>query len=189
MMKILGIVGSPRPGGNTERLTKMALNEISGEGIEVELISLAGKKIEPCRGCSACRKTGECVIKDDFAAIYDKMCAAEGFILASPVYFGAATPQISALISRCFVNRGKDKRAFDNKVGGPIVVARRAGKNFTFAQLLLFFMIQGMIVPGSSYWNVAIGRDIGDVENDTEGVETVRNFARKLAWLAKKVNA
>src|SRR5512135_1879571 len=118
-MKILGIVGSPRPGGNTERLTRMALDEIKAEGIEVELISLAGKKIEPCRGCSTCRKTGECVIEDDFGAIYDRMVEAEGFILSSPVYFSAATPQISALISRCFVNRGKGKRVFDNKVGGP----------------------------------------------------------------------
>jgi multimeric flavodoxin WrbA len=187
-LKILGIVGSPRPGGNTEKMTRMALDEIKAEGIDVELISLAGKKIEPCRGCSACRKTGECVIKDDFGAIYDKMAAAEGFILASPVYFSAPTPQITALISRCFVNRGKGKRVFDNKVGGPIVVARRAGKNFAFAQLLLFYMIQGMIVPGSSYWNVAIGRDIGDVTNDTEGVETIKFFAKKLAWLTKKVN-
>jgi len=187
-MKILGIVGSPRKGGNTEQLTRIALDEVQKEGIDVELISLAGKKIAPCTGCGACRSTGECVIKDDFGAIYDKMVAAEGFILTSPVYFGAATPQISSLISRCFVSR-RQKRVFDNKVGGPIVVARRAGKNFTYAQLLFFFMISGMIVPGSTYWSVAIGDDMGDVVKDTEGVETIRNFGKKLAWLAKKVNA
>jgi multimeric flavodoxin WrbA len=187
-MRILGIVGSPRSGGNTENLTRMALEEIQRDGIDVELISLADKKIQPCTACGACRSTGECVIDDDFAAIYDKMVAAEGFILASPVYFGAATPQISSLISRCYVSRRK-KRVFDNKVGGPIVVARRAGKNFAYAQLLFFFMISGMIVPGSTYWNVAIGNELGEVVKDTEGVETVKNFAKKLAWLTKKVNA
>ena len=187
-MKILGIVGSPRKGGNTEELTKIALEEIEKEGLEVELITLAGKKIAPCTGCYTCRKTGECVIKDDFEPIYEKMRMAEGFILASPVWYSAATPQMSGLISRCFVNRGV-KRPFENKVGGPLVVARRAGQNFTFAQLMFFFMIQGMIVPGSTYWNVAFGREKGEVGKDAEGVETVRHFGNKLAWLAKKVNA
>ena len=79
-------------------------------------------------------------------------------------------------------------KPFENKVGGPIVVARRAGKNFTLAQLMFFYMIQGMIVPGSTYWNVAIGRHKGQAANDEEGVKTIRNFGRKLAWLAKKVN-
>jgi len=187
-MKILGITGSPRPGGNTERLTRVALDEIKAAGIEVELISLAGKRIEPCKACFGCRPSGRCVIKDDFEAIYDKMAAADGFILASPVYFGAASPQITCLISRCFVNHGKGEKVFNNKIGGPIVVGRRAGKSFAFSQLLLFFMIQGMVVPGSNYWNVAIGRDLGDVVSDAEGVETVRNFGKKLAWLAKKLN-
>ena len=77
---------------------------------------------------------------------------------------------------------------FEDKVGGPIVVARRAGQNFTYAQLMFFFMISGMIVPGSTYWNIAFGRGKGDVTEDEEGIRTVRNFGRKLAWLAKKIN-
>jgi len=76
-----------------------------------------------------------------------------------------------------------------NKVGGPIVVARRAGKNFTFAQLMFFFMIHEMIVPGSTYWNVAFGRGKGEVEKDEEGVKTIKNFARNIAWLVKKLHA
>jgi multimeric flavodoxin WrbA len=186
-MKILGIVGSPRRGGNTEALTEIALEEIAEEGIETELIHLAGKKIAPCDACRTCRTTGECRIRDDFQAIHEEMVKADGFILATPVWFGAATPLMTSLISRCYVSRRSNP--FENKVGGPIVVARRAGKNFTFAQLMFFFMIHGMIVPGSTYWNVAIGDERGEVAGDEEGVRTIRNFGKKLAWLDKKLNA
>jgi len=186
-VKIVGIAGSPRVGGNTEALTSIALDEICKEGLETELISLAEKKIDPCDGCGSCRKTQKCHIKDDFETIYAKMVDACGIILATPVYYGAATPQMAALISRCYAHR--QNRPFENKVGGPIVVARRAGQNFTFAQLMFFFMIQGMIVPGSTYWNVAFGREKGEVMNDEEGLRIVRNFGRKLAWLAKKLNS
>jgi len=158
-MKIVGVVCSPRFGGNAETLTRICLEEISKEGLDTELISLAGKKITPCDACGQCRTTGKCHINDDFEEIYAKMVEADGFVLATPVYFGAAAPQIVSLISRCYVHG--PKRSFENKVGGPIVVARRAGHNFAFAQLMLFFMIQGMIVPGSTYWNIAFGREKG----------------------------
>jgi len=187
-MKIVGIVGSPRHGGNTETLTRIALGEIQKEGLDTELISLAGKKIEPCDGCGACRTAGKCHIKDDFESIYAKMDEADGIILATPVYFGAATPQMTSLISRCYAYRGV-KRPFENKVGGPIVVARRAGHNFTFAQLMFFFMISGMIVPGSTYWNIAFGRERGEVVKDEEGVNTIKHFGRKLAWLTKRIKS
>jgi multimeric flavodoxin WrbA len=184
-MKVVGIVGSPRQGGNTETLTRIALEEIQKEGLETELISLAGKKIEPCDGCRSCSKTGKCHIKDDFDSIFLKMKEADGIILATPVYYGAATPQITSLISRFYSTRGKPLK---NKVGGPIVVARRAGHNFTFAQLMFFFMISEMIVPGSSYWNVAFGRSKGDVLKDEEGINTIKNFGHNLAWLLKKIH-
>jgi len=183
-MKVVGIVGSTRLGGNTEILTNIALDEIKKEGIETELISLAGKKIEPCDGCRACLETGRCHFSDDFEQIYAKMVEADGIILASPVYYGAASPQIVGLISRFYSKRDKPLR---RKVGGPIVVARRAGKNFTFAQLMFFFMIQEMIVPGSSYWNVAFGRLKGDVLKDEEGTNTIKTFGKNIAWLLKKL--
>ena len=160
------------------------LKEIRKAGLRTELISLAGKKIAPCDGCRGCVKTGKCHIKDDFDPILAKMLRAEGIILATPVYYGAATPQIVSLISRCYRLREK---AFKNKVGGPIVVARRAGQNFTFAQLMFFFMIHEMIVPGSTYWNVAFGREKGEVEKDTEGMETAWNFGKNMAFLVKRL--
>jgi len=185
-MKVVGIVGSPRLGGNTEILTRIALEEIGKDGLETELITLARKKIAPCDACRSCAKTGKCHFKDDFGSIYTKVKKADGVILATPVYYGAATPQIAALISRFYSIRGKPLK---HKVGGPIVVARRAGKNFTFAQLMFFFMIHEMIVPGSTYWNVAFGRGKGEVEKDEEGVNTIKNFAHNIAWLIKKIKA
>jgi multimeric flavodoxin WrbA len=185
-MKVVGIVGSPRRGGNTEILTQVALREIEKEGLETELISLAGKKVEPCDACGGCYKTGNCHIKDDFDSILLRMKEADGIILASPVYFSAATPQITSFISRFHGINGKPLR---NKVGGPIVVARRAGQNFTFAQLMFFFMIAEMIVPGSIYWNVAFGRAKGDVSKDEEGIRTIKSFGHRIAWLIKKLNA
>jgi multimeric flavodoxin WrbA len=188
-MKIVGIVGSPRSGGNTEDITRIALYEIEKEGLETELITLAGKKIAPCDDCRACQTTHKCKFNDDFESIYQKMAEAEGFILASPVYFGAATPQMTSFISRCTAHSGSyTGMQLENKVGGPIVVARRAGKTFTFAQLLFFFMSTGVIVPGSVYWNLAFGWEKGEAVGDKEGVEEVKTFARRLAWLAKKIN-
>lgn len=185
-MKVVGIVGSARKGGNTEILTNIALEEIRKEGIETELISLADKKIKPCDGCGGCSKTDRCRLKDDFEEVYAKVLEADGLILASPVYYGAASPQIVAFISRFYPKHGKP---LSRMVGGPIVVARRAGQNFTFAQLMYFFMIQEMVVPGSTYWNVAFGRAKGDVLKDEEGVNTVKRFGQNMAWLLKKIKA
>jgi multimeric flavodoxin WrbA len=185
-VKVVGIVGSPRRGGNTEILTQIALDEIRKEDIGTELIRLAEKKIAPCDGCRGCTETGKCHIKDDFASVFAKMKEADGIILATPVYYGAATPQIVSLISRFEAAQDKPLR---RKVGGPIVVARRAGHTFTLAQLLFFFMINEMIVPGSSYWNVAFGRQKGDVLKDKEGIRTIKNFAHNTAWLIKRIHS
>lgn len=184
-MKVVGIVGSARRGGNTEILTQIALDEIQKEGIETELIRLAEKKMLPCDGCRDCKETGKCHIKDDFASVFAKMKEADGIILATPVYYGAATPQIVSLFSRFYATRDKPLK---RKVGGPIVVARRAGHNFTLAQLMFFFMISEMIIPGASYWNIAFGRRKGDVLKDKEGIDTIKNFAHNTVWLLKKIH-
>ena len=187
MVYILGIVGSPRVGGNTELFVAEALKAAEEEGAEAELLRLADKKLEPCDACLSCREPKECRIKDDFQEIFEKMVKADGIILASPVYFSSATPKIKSLIDRAgYVSIAKG-RVFENKVGGAMAVARRAGQNFTFAELLFFFLHQGMIVPGSTYWNIAFGRKKGEVVKDAEGLETARNFAKKMVWLIRKI--
>jgi len=187
-MKIIAISGSPRAGGNTETLLKVALDVLCERGIDTELISLAGKSILPCTACMACRSEERCILKDDFDPIYRDMVDSDGFIVGSPVYFGSATPELMALLDRAgYVSRHHGHR-FNRKVGGAVAVARRIGQNFTFAQLLMWFMINGMIVPGSSYWNIAFGREKGDVLKDEEGIRTIRTFADNIAWLLKKIH-
>jgi multimeric flavodoxin WrbA len=186
MIRILGIVGSPRTGGNTELLVAEALRSAEESHAEIELVRLADKEIKPCDACGSCSTSKECKIRDNFQEIFDKMVKADGIILGSPVYFGSATPQIMALIHRAGLVSGARGRVFENKAGGAMVVARRAGHNFTIAQLIFFFLIEGMIIPGSTYWNVAFGRKKGEVKADEEGLETARNFGKKMVWLIEK---
>jgi multimeric flavodoxin WrbA len=185
-MKVVGIVGSPRKNGNTEILTAHTLAAIAEEGIETELIRLAGLDIKPCTACDYCRTEGKCNIKDDLNPVYEKMKQADGIILATPVYFGSAT----ALMRACMERSGRISReAFQGKAGGPLVVARRAGHNFTFAELTLWFQILGFFIPGSTYWNIGFGREKGDIENDEEGMRTAWTFGKNLAFLVKKLKA
>jgi len=187
LIKIVGIVGSPRIGGNTEYLVAETLKVMEKDGVQTELVRLSDKEVKPCDACLSCRKTGDCWIEDDLKSIFDKMTNADGIILSSPVYFGSATPQIKALIDRAGYLSVAKGRVFENKIGGAIVVARRAGHNFTLAQLLFFFLHQGMIVPGSTYWNIAFGREKNEVINDDEGLQTAQNFAEKMIWLIRKI--
>lgn len=188
-MKVVAIVGSPRTNGNTEILSAHTLKAIAEEGIETEIISLAGKEIKPCNACMACVKEEACSIDDDLLPIYQKMKAAEGIILASPVYYGSCTALLKALMERAgYVSRHANN-AFSGKVGGPLVVARRAGHNFTIAELDFWFHILGMVVPGSTYWNVAFGREKGEVSQDEEGLKTAWNFGKNMALVLKKLHS
>ncbi len=187
-MKVIGIVGSPRKNGNTELLTAHTMRAIEEEGLDTELIRLAGLDIKCCDACMVCKDEERCPIEDDVFPIYLKMKEADGIVLASPVYFGSATAQIKALMDRVGYMSGPHGRPFAGKVGGALVVARRAGKNFTFAQLTYWFQILGFFIPGSTYWNVAIGRDKGTVEDDEEGLRTAWNFGKNVAFLIKKLS-
>ena len=189
-MKAIGIVGSPRKNGNTAFLVNEALKIIASEGIETGVIHLSGKKIDPCNGCLQCKKEKHCVIKgDDFESVFSEMKKADGIILASPVYFGSATSQITSLLHRAAYVQRQTGEYFSGKIGGPIVVARRAGHNFTLAQLLLWYFVNDMIVVGSSYWNIGIAGSAGkkDIATDTEGIETIRHFAKSMARVMKKL--
>jgi len=189
-MRAIAICGSPRVEGNTEILLSRCLKKLNEEGIESKLVRLAGMTIRGCIGCGKCReiKDGTCVVKnDDFAGILEDMKTADILITGSPVYFGSATPEIMAVLDRAgYVSRGNGN-FFSRKIGGPVTVARRAGQNFTYGQLLYWYTINDMIVPGSSYWNIALGGKAGQVINDEEALRTVDRFAENCAWLAKKV--
>lgn len=187
-MKVVGITGSPRKGGNTEIMTAYSLKAIAEEGLETELVSLAGLDIKPCSACMACSRGEQCSIDDDLFPVYLKMKAADGIILASPVYYGSATALIKGLMERTGYISRFNGEPFKGKVGGSLVVARRAGQNFTLAQLTFWFQILGMTVPGSSYWNMAFGRSSGEVSGDEEGMKTTWNFGKNVAMVMKKLN-
>lgn len=187
-MKVLAICGSPRPRGNTYHLLQEAVRVLNQQGIDTAYLSLHDKDIRPCLACEKCStEKNRCAQEDDFNALYEIMAQADGFIVGSPVYFGSATPNLMALLDRAGYVARKGDNIFARKVGSPIVVARRAGVNFTYAQLLYFFMIMGMVVPGSTYWPIAYGREPGEVVKDEEGMKTVAALAENLAWLLKKL--
>ena len=185
MLKAIGIVGSPRKGGNTEILTTHCLKAMAEEGVETELITLAGLDIRGCNACGYCfEHPGECSIKDGMQAVREKMVEADVIIVSSPVYFGAATALVRGLLERAaFCERG----AFAGKVGGPMVVARRAGQNFTFAELNFWFYLNGITAPAGTYWNMSVGWEKGGVTKDEEGMQTAWNFGKNCARVAKKL--
>ena len=115
------------------------------------------------------------------------MKESHAIVLSSPVYSGSATALLKAFMERTgYISTGSGK-VFSGKVGGPLVVARRAGQNFTFAQILYWFHVQGFFMPGSTYWNIAFGREKGEVEQDSEGLKTAWNFGKNIAFLIKKL--
>jgi multimeric flavodoxin WrbA len=161
------------------------------QGIDGELVTLAGKTIRGCNACGACIESRDTtcpgITDDDYQTFFEKMVKVDIIIVGSPVHFGSAAPELMALLDRAgYVSRANGN-LFSRKIGGPIAVARRAGHNFTFAQLLFWYMINDMVVPGSSYWNVALAREAGAVSDDSEALATIDRFADNLAWLAGKL--
>ncbi|HUT68587.1 MAG TPA: flavodoxin family protein [Dehalococcoidales bacterium] len=187
-MKAIGIVGSPRKGGNTEILTAHCLKAIAEEGLETELAPLAGLDIKGCNACGYCYEHDGCSIEDDLQPVFAKMIKADAIIVASPVYYGSATSLIKGFLERAgYMARRAGGLA--GKVGGPLVVARRGGQNFTFAELLFWFHIMQIINPGSIYWNMAFGREKGEVQKDEEGLKIAWHFGKNVAKLVKKLKA
>lgn len=189
-MKVIALNGSPRKGGNTAMLLGRVLEEIKKEGIETELLEFAGKKIHGCVACYKCSKNldKKCAIdNDDFNKIYEKMLASDGIIIGSPVYVTDVTAEIKGLIDRaCIVTRANGQ-LLRRRVGAAVIAVRRAGATHAYDSINHFFGITEMIVPGSNYWNLGIGRDPGEVMNDKEGLETMRVLGANIAWLLKKI--
>lgn len=189
-MKVVGINGSPRKEGNTSILIRTVFEELEKEGIETEYIQLGGKKIAGCRACFKCwdKKNEKCTVDNDaFNECMEKMVAADGILLGSPTYFTDVSAEMKALIDRSgFVALAND-HLFKRKVGAAVVAVRRAGSTHVFDTINHLFFITQMIVPGSSYWNMGIGLEKGDVSKDEEGLATMRTLGQNMAWLMKKV--
>jgi len=191
-MKVIALNGSARKDGNTAILINLVFDELKKEGIETELMQLAGNPIAGCIACYKCfkNKNRRCSVdKDMLNVIIEKMLEADGIILGSPTYFSDVSSGMRAFIERCgFVARANDYM-FKYKVGAGVVAVRRAGAIPAFNSIMLFLHYMQMMIPGSSYWNIAIGRDPGEVLKDDEGVQTMKTLGQNMAWLLKKVRA
>ncbi len=189
-MKVIGINGSPRKDGNTYAMINTVFSALKSKGIDCEMFQLGGNALQGCTGCNWCKdhKEGRCVIESD--CINDaigKMVEADAVIIGSPTYFAALTTETKALIDRA----GRICRSqglLRRKVGAAVTPARRAGTLNVFQAINNFFLVQEMIVPGSSYWNVGMAAGPGDFDNDAEGVGIMTTLGENIAWLLEKLN-
>ncbi len=189
-MKVVAFNGSPRSNGNTHQALQIVLDELKAEGIEVELVNIADKHLEPCHACGACgrNKDQRCVYdKDRLNEWVQLMAKADGILLGSPVYFGSMSAQMKALIDRAGYVARANGDLFQRKVGAAVAVNRRAGALTTFDHMNHFFLIGQMIVPGSNYWNIVNALKPGDILADEEGVRTLKTLGKNMAWLLRKV--
>jgi len=189
-MKVVAFNGSPRNDGNTACLIHHVFDVLQAEGIETELVQVGGNLIRGCTACYQCmeRKDGRCVIQNDIVNdCIEKMRQADGILLASPTYFADVTAEMKALIDRVGLVSIANGRFLTRKVGAAVVAVRRGGSIHAFDTMNHLFLIAEMIIPGSCYWNMGIGRGKGEVEQDEEGVRTMKVLGTNMAWLLKKV--
>lgn len=188
MKKVLLLCASPRPTGNTYQVLEKCADAIEKEGLETEIISFAGKDIKSCIHCTKCSELNECSINDGLNDIITKIKESEGFIVGTPVYFGTARGDMMSALQRIGMVSGSNDNFLSWKVGGPIAVARRGGHTSTLQEMLMFYFINDMIVPGSNNWNMVFGWKPGEVQDDKEGLEAIRRFGCNVATLIKKLD-
>ncbi len=189
-MNVVAFNASARKDGNTAILLRRVLQELEREGIATELVQLAGETIHGCLACRKCsaNRDRRCSRDDDVVnACIEKMLAADGILLGSPTYFTDVSTEMKALIDRCGFVAKANGDMFRRKVGAAVVAVRRAGSTHAFDTMNHFFTLRPMIVPGSSYWNMGIGLEKGDVEKDEEGLRTMKVLGENMAWLLKKL--
>ena len=183
-MKVLIINGSPRVNGNST----IALNEMvrifEKEGVETDVVQIGNKDVRGCIACGTCFKKGQCVFDDVVNELAPKFEAADGLVVASPVYYASANATLIACLDRLFYSTHFDKTM---KVGASVVCARRGGLSATFDELNKYFTICGMPVASSQYWNSVHGREPGQAEQDAEGLQTMRTLARNMTFLMKSI--
>jgi multimeric flavodoxin WrbA len=185
--KVILLSASPRKDGNTARLIDECAGVIAAAGLEVETVSLAGMRINSCIACGRCAELGECSQDDGLNEIISKLKDAQGFVIGSPVYFGTARGDLMSALQRIGMVSKSGSGFLSRMVGGPIAVARRGGHTASIQEMLMFYLINDMVVAGSTYWNMVFGRLPGEAMDDQEGLATVRRFAENVAWLINKL--
>jgi multimeric flavodoxin WrbA len=194
-MKVVAFSGSARKDGNTAILVRQAFAELEKEGIETELVQLAGETIRGCTACYKCfgSKDQRCAVSSETGDVVNdciaKMVAADGIIIASPTYFADISAEAKALVDRAGMVGRANNNLYRRKAGAAIIAVRRGGAVHAFDSINHFFLISEMIIPGSSYWNIGVGRNIGEVEQDEEGMKTMADLGKNMAWLLKKITA
>ena len=186
MKKVLLINGSPHPHGCTAAALEEMIGVFREEGIETELIQLGGRDIRGCIGCGKCGQAGKCVFDDAVNETAPKFEAADGLVIGSPVYYGSPNGTLLAFLDRLFYSTRFSKHM---KIGAAVVSCRRGGNTASFDMLNKYFTISGMPVASSTYWNQVHGFTAGDVKKDAEGLQTMRNLARNMAFLIRAVAA
>lgn len=183
-MKVLLLNGSPKTSGNTAFALEQMAQVFADQGIDAEILHVGNQAIRGCIACNSCSKTGRCVFDDCVNQISDKFEQADGLVLGSPVYYASANATLISLLDRMFYSSNFDKRM---KVGASIVVARRGGCSATFDELNKYFTISGMPIASSHYWNSIHGGAPGEAAEDLEGIATMRNLAKNMAFLMKSI--
>ena len=188
IMKIFALNGSPRVHGNTYHMLKTVTDECEKAGFQTEIYQAGGRSVKGCLACGACSSNkGRCATDDWVNEVYVKMKEANAIILGSPTYFSDLTAETKAVIDRCgFISR-RDDNAFARKVGAAVTAVRRAGGIHTLDSIQHFFLINEMIVPGSSYWNLSLSRDLDDYQKDEEGIATMKRLAENIVWLLERL--
>ncbi len=191
-MKVVAFNTSARKDGNTAILIKHVLKELEKDKINTELIQLGAQRIAGCIACGQCAitKDKKCAIKDDLLNTYlAKMIQADGIIIGSPTYFADCTAAAKALIERAGMVSRVNNHLLKRKAGAAVIAVRRGGAIHAFDSINHFFTISQMVVVGSAYWNIGIGREINEVTADQEGLETMRLLGNNFSWLLKKISA
>jgi len=187
MSKVLAVNSSPRHEGNTKHMLETVLQTCAAAGHETELYQAGGRAVRGCLACGACgRSPGRCVTDDWMNELYPKMKAADAIILGSPTYFADLTPELKAVIDRTGFMCRRDGMAFSRKIGAGVCAVRRAGSIHVLDSINHFFLINDMIVPGSTYWNMAVCREMGEYAADEEGIATLRRLGENIVWLLEK---
>ncbi len=184
-MKVLILNGSPRVNGCTARALEEVSKTLNEEGIETETIVVGNKDVRGCIACNSCAKTGKCVFDDIVNDIAVKFESADGIIIGSPVYYAGSNGTIISLLDRLFYSTHFDKTM---KVGAAVLSSRRAGSTSAMDEINKYFTICSMPIVSSSYWNEVHDREASDVEKDKEGLQTMRNLGRNMAFMIKAIN-